>query len=163
NLPTDYAYAALVLNLGAWPFGSEVLWFSSWSSIPIFSLLLPLILARFPDGRIRPQWRVVDWLAIAGSLSFGLSVAPAPADSGAVAPADIGLVTPSIAAQLEPFAHNPLGFSLPDSLLAYAWMGGLFTVLTTYVVAAAAVAARFGHARGDERIQLKWFAYACTV
>src|SRR5215475_9984123 len=31
NLPTDYAYAALVLNHGAWRFGSEVLWLSSWS------------------------------------------------------------------------------------------------------------------------------------
>lgn len=155
NLPTDYAYAALIIKKGAWPLGSEALWFSSWSSIPILSLWLPLILARFPDGKIRPRWRFVDWLAIAGTVSWVLSVA--------LAPADIGLVTPKVAAQLFPHAHTALWFSVPNSILDYAWMGGLFTVVATYVAAAAAVAARFRQAHGDERIQLKWFAYACAL
>src|SRR5262252_5491153 len=86
TLPTDYAYAALVLEHGTWPFGVPVLWFSSWSSIPILSLWLPLILVRFPDGKVRPRWRVVDWLAIAGTVTYVLSVALAPADIGLVSP-----------------------------------------------------------------------------
>lgn len=155
NLPTDYAYAALVIEKGTWPLGSQVLWFSSWSAIPILSLWLPLILARFPDGTIRPRWRFVDWLAIVGTVTFVLSVA--------LAPADIGLVTPRVAAQLLPHAHSPLWFSPSNDILAYAWMAGLFSVVVTYVAAAAAVAARFRDAHGDERIQLKWFVYACVV
>ena len=153
NLPSDYAYAALVSQHGTWPGGSVALWFSTWSSIPVFGLFLPLILARFPDGRVRLRWRAAEWLALAGTAMFILSVA--------LAPADLPLFVPARAvALLVPYAHNPLGISIPDGVLAYVWMGGLATILLAYVASAGSLVTRFRRASHDQSIQLKWFAYA---
>lgn len=152
GLPVDYAYAALVVHQGTWPLGPAMLWFGTWSSIPVFGLLLPLILTRFPNGRVRRRWRAADGLASVGTLAFTLSVA--------LAPADLPLVSPREAALLAPFAHNPLGVSIPGAPLSYLWMSGLGIILLAYVASAGSLVARFRRASHDERIQLKWFAYA---
>ncbi len=152
NLPSDYAYAALVDQHGAWPLGSAALWFSSWSPMPVFGLFLPWIIARFPDGRIRSRWRAADWLAVAGTVAFILSAA--------LAPASLPVLPPHAAALLAPHVRNPLGFSLPDDPLAYLWMTGLGLILLSYVASAGSLVARFRGASHDERTQLKWFAYA---
>jgi hypothetical protein len=153
NLPSDYAYAALVTNHGAWPFGSVALWFSTWASIPVFGLFLPLILARFPDGRVRPRWRFAEWLAVAGTVIFIVSVALAPADTPL-------FVSAAATALLVPHARNPLGISLADSTLAYLWMSGLGTILLAYAASAGSLVARFRRASREQSMQLKWFAYA---
>ena len=154
NLPTDYAYAALVRTNGALPFGTEALWLGSWASVPVFGLLLPLILVRFPDGRVRTRWRFADWLAVLGTASWVFSIA--------LAPVNLPLAPPRIDAAFTPFARNPFAAPLPD-LLPYLWMGGLGTIILAYVSAGGALVARFRGATHDDAIRLKWFAYAGTL
>lgn len=156
NLPTDYAYAALVVHTGSWPLGSPVLWFSTWSSVPIFGLLLPLILARFPDGHVRHRWRAAEWLAVLGTVPFILGVA-LPAVNLPL------FISARAVALLAPYAHNPIGISVGDGPLAYLWMAGLATILFAYIAAAGSLITRFRSATSDESTQLKWFAYAGTL
>lgn len=152
SLPTDYAYLALVVRHGALPLGRPLLWFGSWASIPVFGLILPFILARFPDGRLRPRWRAADWVAIVGTIAFASSVAfdatPLP------------LAATSMLDALAPYAFNPFDMAIPGDIEIYMWMGGLFTIILAYVVAAGALVARFRSASQDDRIRLKWFAYS---
>lgn len=155
TLPTDYAYAALVLQHGALPFGKPMLWFGSWASIPLFGLILPLILGRFPDGRVRSRWRFAEWVAIAGTLAFGSSVA--------LGSAPLPLASPRLLTLLTPYAYNPIGMAIPGGVDVYLWMGGLGTIILAYALAAGALASRFRSASHEEGIKLKWFAYAGTL
>ena len=155
TLPTDYAYDALVLQHGALPGGEPMLWFGSWAAIPVFGLILPLILARFPNGRVRPRWRFAEWVAIAGTLAFGSSVA--------LGIAPLPLASPRLLALLAPYANNPIGVAMPNRVEVEAWMGGLVTIILAYVLAAGALASRFRSATHEEGIRLKWFAYAGTL
>ena len=154
NIPTDYAYAALVSTHGALPFGVEALWLGPWASIPVFGLLLPFILVRFPDGRVRPRWRFADWLATLGTASWIFSIA--------FAPINLPLAPPRVDAALAPFDRNPFALPLSD-VLPYLWMGGLATIVLAYAAAGGALVARFRGATHDDAIRLKWFAYAGTL
>jgi len=152
NLPGDYGYAALVIQDGRWPLGAAALWFGSWAPLPVLGLFLPLISVRFPDGKVRSWWHVVDWLAIGGTA---LWMAGDALERGA-----LPLLPPATAALLAPFTHNPLGVSVPEDWLAESQMAGLPLVLLAYVATAAALIARYRGASHEQRIQLKWFAYA---
>jgi two-component system NarL family sensor kinase len=155
TLPTDYTYDALVLQHGALPFGEPVLWFASWASIPLFGVILPFILARFPNGRVRARWRLADWVAIAGTLAFGSSVA-----LGSVS---LPLAAPRVLALLMPYASNPLAVAIPPDVDAYVWMSGLSMIILAYVLSAGALVSRFRSATHEEGIKLKWFACAGTL
>lgn len=156
HLPSGYGYAALVIQHGVWPFGSAAVWLGAWAWVPVLGLSLPLISVRLPDGKVPPRWRVVDLLAILGTVLFSLGIALQPRDA---------LVTflpipgPPIAL-LASHVENPLGALVPRVLLAQVQGAGLSLIALSYVAAAAAVTARFRRAGGDERLQLKWFAYA---
>jgi hypothetical protein len=156
HLPARYGYEALVIQNGAWPFGSLAVWFGAWGWVPVLGLSLPLIAVRFPDGKVPHRWRAVDWLAIAGTILFSASIALQP-------PAILiqFLAIPGTAVDLlSSRVQNPLGFSVASHLLIPIQGAGLSLIVLGYVGAAGSVAARFRHARGEERLQLKWFAYA---
>lgn len=155
TLPADYSYDALVLQHGALPLGKTLLWLGSWASIPLFGLILPLILARFPDGHGRPRWWFADWVAIIGTLAFASSVA--------LSPDSLPLAAPRLLALLLPYAGSPGGLELPSGIDVYLWMGGLGTIILGYMVSAAALVSRFRSASHDASIKLKWFAYAGTL
>lgn len=155
TLPTDYAYAALVLQRGALPFGRPMLWFASWAPIPLFGLILPLILSRFPDGQVRARWRLADLVAATGTLAFGSSVA--------LGPATLPLGSPRLLTLLAPYASNAIGARIPAGVDAYVWMSGLGTIILAYALSAGALVSRFHSATHEEGIKLKWFAYAGTL
>src|SRR5215472_281154 len=152
SLPTAYAYAALVSHRGGWPFGETVLWVGTWSSPLVFSLLLPLIINRFPDGRVRPRWRVVDWLAIGGTVVFCGSLF--------LSSASLPLASSRVDTLLAPYAKGPFGGLLPNHVIGDLWIDGLGIIVVAYVTAALSLAARFRSASHNESIQLKWFAYS---
>lgn len=79
TVPYDYGYSALH-DHSALPFGPFALWLASWMWIPSVGLGSGWILARFPDGRLLPGWKIVDWLAGAGTtlLLIDLAFAPGP-------------------------------------------------------------------------------------
>lgn len=56
------------------PFERFALWVVNWAWVP-FVGSFPLILVRFPEGRVQPRWRFVDWLALLGTLFLGAGLA----------------------------------------------------------------------------------------
>lgn len=155
-LPLDYGYSALSVHRGAWPLGTTALWIESWAYAPSLGMFYPMVVARFPDGRVRPRWRVVDWLATVGTLAYGMSVALAPSR---VLPGFLPTST-NTAHLVGPLVQNPLGAPLSEDLLAPLRVVGLLLIVLGYVVAVVSLIARFRKASGDERRQLQWFAYA---
>lgn len=155
-LPLDYAYAASAVERGSWPFAGLAFWLAAWTWVPLFCLFLPVLTVRFPDGAVPPRWRAVDWLAGAGTAVVAAGVALSPRDVMVfylpLSQAQLALVSSSV--------QNPLGVSLP-AVLAQALVGvGLALVLLAYAASVVSVVDRFRSARAEERLQLKWFAYA---
>ena len=156
RLPNDYAYFALVTQHGSWPLGGVALWLGAWAWVPLLGLFFPMIVGRFPDGKVPPRWRAVDWLAVSGTAAFAVSVALAPAEGMLVfLPSWEGGAVP-----LAPLIQNPLGASLPADLANQVRLVGLALIGLGVVAAVASLVARFRGARGDERLQLKWLAYS---
>ena len=155
-LPLDYGYAALVIEHGSWPLGDAALWLGTWTWAPIICLFFPLLTVRFPDGILPTRWRTVDWLAVIGTATAAAGVALAPKDVQVNFLAVPQTQLPVIASSW----RNPLGGSLSagsSSLVIYA---GLVLVLLAYIASVASAIDRYRRARGDQRLQLKWFAYA---
>ncbi|HET7419167.1 MAG TPA: hypothetical protein VFL27_02170, partial [Candidatus Dormibacteraeota bacterium] len=155
--PVDYGYMALVLHSGSWPFGRVALWLGAWAWAPLLGLFIPLITVRFPDGRVPPRWRAVDWLAVAGTLCFAIGVAFAPHDVSARF-----LQVPSEVNDLVDASsfRNPLGIVMPAGLSDVIIDAGFGLMLLAYLISVTSVIDRFRHARDEKRLQLKWFAYA---
>ena len=138
----QYAVYALVTRPGALPGGVMMAWIRLWASTLSFSLMFTFTLLLFPNGRLLSQrWRPMLWLA-----------------AGA-----IGLQTVTIALQPGPFSfipsiNNPLGIEGAAGL----WVQAIVGVLVLAAVGASAISLilRFRRARGEERQQLKWVAYA---
>ena len=155
-LPFDYGYAARVVEHDAWPLGGLALWLAAWAWAPVLGLFLPPITVRFPDGARPARWRAVDWLAIAGTATTIVGIGLAPPD----------VLLPLL--PLDPARHqvtassisSPLGHPLPHGLATTVIAVGLGLFFLAYVASVASVVDRFRHARGNERLQLKWFAYA---
>jgi hypothetical protein len=145
----EYAIYALLTNPGSLPLGAEASWLMQWIWAPGLGLILVFLPLLFPNGRPPShRWRPVAWL---GGLSIGLicvlaSIVLWP-DRG---PA---LVRPEGAAE-EGTSHALFVVvdlvALPMMLLA-----GLGAVISVLV--------RFRRSRGDERQQIKWFAFAAAL
>lgn len=147
-----YAIRALVDAPGSLPAGVAVAWLSSWVQFPTTMLVLYLLLL-FPNGHPpSPRWRGVVWLVTALIAVGTLSAALRP---GLLRTGPTGTVLP---------IDNPLAIEAIGPLL-----DGLNTVWPVALVALllaaiGSVILRFRRARGDERQQLKWFAFAsCFV
>jgi signal transduction histidine kinase len=107
----------------------------------LFSLLL------FPDGRLPSRrWRPV---ALALVLSTMLTVL-----SQTLTPGDL---------QGRPGVENPLGITASSGLLEALGAAGGVLLLLSLVAIVASLVIRLRRARGTERQQLKWFAYAGVV
>lgn len=156
HLPVGYAYAALVTQHGAWPLGSVAAWLGAWGWTPVLGLSWPLIAVRFPDGKLPSRSRLVDWLAITGTAIFALGITLEPPDLVLSFIPIPGTAVTLLSSQF----HYPLGISIPERLLGLVHGAGISIIVLGYVAAAASMTVRFRHARGDERLQLKWFAYS---
>lgn len=146
ELALEYAVYALTTAPGALPAGALAGWFGGWARgvgwliIVLFSLLL------FPTGRLpSPRWRPVLWGAVLFCLFFTGVLWLAPES------ADLRLAS----------VPNPLGLKLPFMSLLMEVL--YFALPLTLVVSGAAVIVRFRRSRGEERQQIKWFAYAVAV
>ena len=124
--------------LGGW----VATWLSSWVWAPHIGLFVFLGLL-FPDGKLpSPLWRPFAWL-VAVVVVVGTVV---------------GAISPGPIRGFEPL-QNPLGIEgIPN---ATDLIEALIYILG--VVAAASVSARLRRARGVQRQQIKWFAYATVM
>jgi hypothetical protein len=146
ELTLEYGVYALVTAPGALPAGVWVAWFGAWArGIGGFFMVLFLLLL-FPTGRLPTRrWRVVVWAALGYIVLFTLVSWLSPVSQ------DFRLSS----------VRNPLGFDLEIMNL----LGGvLYLSLPPLLLASgAAVIVRFRRSRGDERQQIKWFAYAVAI
>jgi hypothetical protein len=143
-----YAYYALAAGPGALPGGMYMAWFSAellW--LPGLFLGSALLVLLFPNGRLLSgSWRAVVWLAVGGSAITALLFATSP---GRISPYRIS---------------NPFGIEGNlHSILQLLGSLGAATLLVCCVLAVISVFVRLQSAQGEERQQIKWFAYAAAV
>ena len=146
ELALEYAVYALITAPGTLPAGAWIGWFGGWARGMGWLLIVPFLLLLFPTGRLpSPRWRPVLWGVVVFVLFFTLVLWLSPASS------DLRLAS----------LRNPLGIDLDvmDSLLEVVFLA----LPLLPVVSGAAVVVRIRRSRGDERQQIKWFAYAVAV
>src|SRR5215211_1588164 len=146
ELALEYGVYALVTAPGSLPAGAWVALFGAWArGLGGFFMVL-FLLVLFPTGRLPTRrWRVVVWAAAGYVALFTLVSWLSPASQ------DFRLSS----------VRNPLGIDLEIMNL----LGGVLYLTLPFLLLAcgAAVIVRFRGARGDERQQIKWFAYAVAL
>jgi hypothetical protein len=147
TLTYEYAHYALATKPGTVPLGVAAAWVSDWvwttGAIPVLSFGLLL----FPDGHLpSPRWRPVAWLAAAtlAMFVFGSAFQPGPLPG-------------------YPDIPNPVGIDAAGPLLRVAQPVSAVCFAVVVVCSAASILIRFRRARGLQRQQLKWLAYAVAV
>ena len=142
----EYGVYALITDPGALPAGAWSAWFGAWARAVGWFMLVSFLLLLFPTGRLpSPRWRPVLWAALGLTALYTLS---SWLSSGTI---DVRLT----------FVRNPLGVESRIMDLLYELINTIFPLLI--VASGLAVIARFRRSQGDERQQLKWFAYAVAV
>lgn len=131
---------------------------ATWAAVDVTAALATLLqisvvtgflflILIFPTGRlVSPRWRPVAYL---GGLGLGLGAVANTLRAGPI--------------ENHPLVRNPWGVEGADRLVLVAEaVGGYITVLA-YVGAIASLIVRYRRARGDERLQVKWFAFGTIV
>ncbi len=138
HFTSEYATYALLAAPGSLPAAKAAAWIYSWLWVPGLGLIVFLAML-FPSGRLpSPRWSPFAWfsvlLVVAGTIMAAFSPGPS-----------VGLSV-----------RNPFGIeSLPN---VYEQLQALMFALI--FVASASLVVRLHHARGVERQQIKWVAYA---
>jgi hypothetical protein len=141
----QYATCAVLTRPG-WALGPEAAWLagSIWpSSLGVIACVFLL----FPDGQLlSPRWRPMLWLAAIApaTAAIGFALDPGPLTEFRV-------------------VDNPFGLEAAGAapeLIGSIGMVGLWLAL---LGAGASLVLRFRRARGEQRQQLKWVAYAATL
>ncbi|MEX1004471.1 MAG: hypothetical protein WD156_03775 [Acidimicrobiia bacterium] len=142
------AYALDSLGNGAMTPGVVVAaWVQEWMWIPLIGLPTVVVPPLFPDGRLpSPRWRVVLWAGIltmtVGVFGFALKTGPLAND-------------PRLAGLTNPFGVSP-GAEVVGLI-------GFVLMLATAALAIASLVVRYRRAGGDQRQQIKWFAYGGSI
>jgi hypothetical protein len=134
---SEYAAYALLAVPGSLPAGEAAAWVYSWLWVPGLGLIV-FLAHLFPSGLLlSPRWRPfarLSVLVVAGTIMAAFSPGPS-----------LGLTV-----------RNPLGIEgLPN---VYQQLQAIMFILL--FVASASILMRLHHARGVERQQIKWVAYA---
>lgn len=114
-------------------------------------VLLGLLVYWFPTGRpVTPRWRFLGWLAVPMAL---IAASYVVAETLCVEPAPSG--------DCEVWVDNPIGITgVPNPEYGDLSTVGYMVLIVFIVLSATSLVVRFIRARGVERLQLKWFAFA---
>jgi hypothetical protein len=129
------------------PLGVLAAWVGQWAYVVWVGLAVLFLPLLFPTGRLpSPRWRPVAWLALAALILGAVSEAVVPTlevdkESG-------GTVT----------IANPIG--LDGRLVDVLYLSGNVLLVLSVVGAVASLITRLRIARGRERQQVKWVAWA---
>jgi signal transduction histidine kinase len=136
-----YGLYALVAAPGSLPGGRVAMWVSNWIwLIPLAMLAFAFLL--FPTGRLRsPRWRPAAWFA-----------------GGAFVLATAAAIVTATRIWSHPFVASYRQLGNP-ALVAVTYV----LMLAALVVGVAALVVRFARSKGEERLQLKWFAAAAVL
>src|SRR5215212_3557744 len=146
ELALEYGVYALLTAPGSLPTGAWAAWFGAWARGMGGFFMIVFLLLLFPTGRLPSRrWCVVAWAAVSYVALFTAVNWLSPVSQ------DLRLSS----------VRNPLGIDLE---IMNVLGGVLFLSLPLLLLASgAAVIVRFRGSRGDERQQIKWFAYAVGV
>ena len=146
QLASEYGAYAYITRPGSLPGAILAAWYASWTWWLVLALAVVFTPLLFPTGRLlSPRWRPVAWLA--GAATAALAVLSA-------LQANLGPVG-------DPVAENPIGVAGVENPEESTVGAVLLSLLFVSVIAAfASLVIRFRRSRGEERQQLKWFAYA---
>jgi hypothetical protein len=127
-------------------------WFVNWSLMLLFpGGLLTFLLLLFPSGRpLTRRWRVVIWLGTGLGVLFLL----------------VNWLTPgALTVTGLPSVPNPTRIQSMIDLSRDSELGNSAWLLSWVFLAAAATSVfiRYRRSAGEERLQLKWFAYAALL
>ena len=144
-----YAVYALLTRPDSLLGGEVMAWLATgWISTIGWGLMAIFVPLLFPTGRLpSPRWRPVAWLvaAVLTLAMLTLAITPGPVDEE----------TPSIT--------NPMGVESAASVLGLLESVVMPLLAAVMVASVASLIVRFRRARGEERMQLKWFAYAVAL
>jgi hypothetical protein len=141
----QYAGYALLRDRSM-PLGLEAAWWGSTMFIPLFALIVILLLV-FPRERLEGRGRrAIARVAVAAAAvaTIAQALLPGPMD---------GFGT----------RRNPFGIEAAETPLSIALTGAQAVGAACFCLAVIDVFTRLRRARGDEREQLKWFAYAAVL
>ena len=142
SLADGYATYAFAEGLGGRVWAA---WLGAWLFLPPLFGTPSLLFLLFPGGRpLTRRWRWVVWLAAVATVMQGTGAALLP-----------GEIVDAPVAGLQ----NPVGVAGAEALEGLGWA----LTLAGLLLATASLALRFRRARGDERLQLKWFASAAVL
>ena len=132
---------ALVAAPGSWPAGRAAMWLANWIWVIPIAMLAFLFLL-FPTGQLRsPRWRPAAWFV-----------------GGTFALTTVGMIVNASRSWSDSFGATSTP-GVPPLLLAVL----IILVPAALAVSVAAVVVRFARSRGEERLQLKWFAAAALL
>ncbi len=147
ELCAQYALYAVIVRDGGPPLGSLAAWVTSWIWVPVVSGIMFVFLL-FPDGRPPSRrWWLAAAVGVTGVLlaAFGFAFGAGPVENFSI-------------------IQNPFG--IPGTRGMAALLGnqiGLSLFGAGIIAAAASLVARFRRAEGEQRQQLKWFAFSACL
>jgi hypothetical protein len=132
---------------GSLPAAEALAWVAEWVWVPPLGAMLVFVFLLFPDGRLpSPRWRPVALLGAAATVLFLLEQALRPGSL-----------------EYLPGNDNPFGVAALGDAIRVAEYPTLAVFGLTVAASIASLPLRLRHARGEERQQLKWFAYGAAV
>jgi hypothetical protein len=146
-LTGNYVELSLAQPPGRLPATVWVAWVSQWVWVLGFGPALTFLFLLFPNGRLPSRrWRPVGWLAVAAMVTLGCGVA----------------FMPGPLADYPQMIRNPVGLTLLEGTFLAGEGGPLLylSLLVSTVLSASSMVVRFRQAMGEERQQIKWFAFA---
>jgi two-component system NarL family sensor kinase len=142
----EYGIYALLTKPGSLPGGVPALlatsvWVVMWGLTPLLFLLFPD--GSLPSRRWRPVVGVVVGVIVVLVVSQLLDPGPIGNERG--------------------HPDNPLGIAWAGRLLELSFISAVLVLLAVTLACLVALTGRFRRARGQQRQQLRWFAYAAFV
>jgi signal transduction histidine kinase len=139
-------YFAVSTGEISWPVRTAD-WLGTWLFLPGIYVPVTFLFLLFPNGKLpSSRWRPVAWLSVAG---IGLIAAASALGSGQLEEA--------VVIRSNPYAVG--SEALWDVLEPVAWTTGFAGMIGSVV----ALVTRFRRSSGEERLQLKWLAFAGVV
>jgi hypothetical protein len=148
SLSGEYATYALITEPGSLPGGDIMAWLGTWAWPPGIILVFTYLLLLFPDGRLPSRrWKPVAWLAAVALVITVIPIAVTGWPIRGPMLANIGEVAP---------AGSPVSFEVAYNVQ----VGGILLLFLLGIASSVSLVLRLRRATGDERAQLKWFAFA---
>jgi len=146
----NYLYYALHVSSGSLPGVPYAAWVATWAPYPALFLAATMLFLLFPDGELPSRrWLPVAWAAIVGSVAAVLGEAFGRVDLGT----DSGYMANPVA----------VGGGMGRFLQTLGGFGFAALILSCCASMFSLGFVRLRQARGQERQQIKWFAYAAAI